>query len=760
MNQDNVVLCYEAIQRVYRNAMVGLIRERLTAAFPTDAFAKLRAPFEKEWSTMEQNAQASRITGELTTSIADNYDLLSVNHFFNLFDTYYDLLAEPDPALKETDKKKQKQTLLNWLKTIKSLRDPLSHPTEADFSFEDSYPLLDCVRRVLLQLRLAEPATSIKQITERLLANHTSTLTTREPLEDRLPPRESIVFEFIGRDRELKELRDWFSDPASRRWALAGEGGKGKSSLAYCFALEIKLSAPQPYQTVLWLSAKKKQFVEGITVEISKPDFYDLDSALAALLTHYGWLDEITFPVDSKRKRVLELLSEFPALVVIDDVDSLDSQNENVIEFFSLDVPATRSKVLFTSRRTIFGLGGTTTHVTGFSDEDAGKFILSRCELMELDPTPYDKHLIKRIVKTTEGSPLYIEELMRLTATIHSVNETIKQWEERGGREARKYALGRECELLSTDARNVLFAACICSGAVSFSEIEAVTGFAPQLVTTALQELQKLFLVPKPRLIEGEQRFEVNINTRALVRDVYGTSDQYRRMVQAYKTISKGVRHDGAGELGAIIRQAMFFLRAGRHEDAENLLLKASERYQSNPSLMGILGLVYKAWSPPRLTDAREKFRRAWQLKCARLDTYDHWCKMETREREWSKVIDAADKGLQILPQDRLLLYWKGYGCSRLGKDLQAGLEWERAKEELTRARLYLEESLKLSDTEPYAGMFDAAVLRALVITCELLDDLGSMQHYFRRWLNKFPDDPDAISEWKRVSHRYNIQKL
>ncbi len=758
MARDNVVICYEGIQRVYRNAVVRFLREKITTAFPTEAAAKIRSPFQKEWESLQQNASMSRLSGEVTAPIADDFDLLSVNHFFNLFDLYYDsLFATPQDGL-AGEVKRQKQTLLNWIKKIKDLRDPLSHPTEADFSAEDAFVLLDCAKRVLIRIGVEDAAEQVRHLMERLLTGPPGEIDADDPLEDRLPPKDSVVVDFIGRHHELEELWAWLSDPAGRRWALAGEGGKGKSALAYSFALDVKAKAPRPFQTVLWLSAKRRTFTEGNVIPIARPDFSDLDTALSCLLTAYGWLEETTHPLQSKKIRVLELFMEFPALLIVDDIDSLESENERVIEFFSMEVPTTHSKVLFTSRRTIFGLGGTTTHVGGFNEDDAAKFIFSRCELMELDPSVFNKHLVRRIVKVTEGSPLYIEDLLRLTASVRSADEAVKSWEGRGGKEARKYALGRECDLLSSTARRVLMAASLSNGAVSFTELEEITGCPSEAVTTALQELQKLFLVPKPRLIEGEQRFDVNVNTRALVRDVYGTSDGYRRMSEAYRTILKGVPHSDRGEVGAIIRQAIFLLRAGRGAEAETVLSHALEQHPSNPSLLGVMGVVYKAWTPPRITDAREKFNRAWQLRCARQETYEHWCRMELREREWTKAAEAAQKGLKILPNNRLLLFFAGHSRGRLAKELIDSLHEERGGEELRRARELLEQSLRLrGNTDSRERVLDAEIYRSLVLTCELLRDLGAVRHYARLWRSEHPNDRNVQSELDRLKRRYRI---
>ena len=130
MAQNNIVICYEGIQVIYRNAMVNFIRTRLISAYPEDYSKKLKNPFQKEWTKIENDAQTVRLSSELSTKLKDEFDLLSVNHFFNLFDVYYDIFGGDDLTTDEKERQKQKQTLLYWLRLIKNLRDPLSHPSE------------------------------------------------------------------------------------------------------------------------------------------------------------------------------------------------------------------------------------------------------------------------------------------------------------------------------------------------------------------------------------------------------------------------------------------------------------------------------------------------------------------------------------------------------------------------------------------------------------------------------------------------------
>jgi hypothetical protein len=316
----NLTICYEGIQRIYRNVVVVHIRDSMKKAFPSDYIERIKRPFLKEWDSTKVAAEERRATGELQTSLIDEIDILGVNHFFNIFEVYAEHLV-PYTTGSDEDRRKAKKVLLGWMQDIKSLRDPLSHPSEADLNYDDSFVLLDRARRVLIQLGYKDFAERINELQYQLGGGSMEKRNARTPLEDRLPPRETIVVRFVGRADELSELQRWFDDPLSHRWAVVGAGGLGKSALAYAFAEEIRSAAPQPYQLVTWMSAKRRRFDEGQVVSIADPDFCNLDTALSHLLMLYGWHEEAELPLEKKRVRAIELLNEFPALVVVDDID-------------------------------------------------------------------------------------------------------------------------------------------------------------------------------------------------------------------------------------------------------------------------------------------------------------------------------------------------------------------------------------------------------------------------------------------------------
>ena len=143
-------VCFRAINVIYRNAVVQHIRTALVNKYPDDWQDRLERLFKKEWSPLRKNAEGLRKSGELETPLTDDFDLLSVNHFYNLFDTYYDDLFPETEKHSRNNTKDRRQAILNWARHVKRMRDPVTgHPAETDISVRDTLSMLDSARRLL-----------------------------------------------------------------------------------------------------------------------------------------------------------------------------------------------------------------------------------------------------------------------------------------------------------------------------------------------------------------------------------------------------------------------------------------------------------------------------------------------------------------------------------------------------------------------------------------------------------------------------------
>jgi hypothetical protein len=407
---------------------------------------------------------------------------------------------------------------------------------------------------------------------ELALYKKTKTKSSVHVIEDKLPSRDQPI-SFTGRDRELNDLWDWFKDKKSNRCILAGDGGKGKTAIAYEFAQRITEASPEPYEFVLWASAKRRQFVTGQTVPISDPDFKDLPSLLDRILIDIGFEEDVRLSTDEKEQKVIEWLTNFPALVIIDDLDSLDwSTDIATMEFVTYSLPQTKSKVLITTRRQIPSIMPIL--VDGFNEGDGIKFIDSRIRLAGMKTDILEIAEKKKALEVADSSPLYLEDLIRFFVVTSDFDETIKQWVSRGGNGARSYALKREFELLSEDAKKVLLAFSVLDQPATSAEAKALTNITWEKWNSGVDELQRLFLISRPGIIEGLPRFSLNSNTKSLVLSIMEGNPQILVYKQNLRNISGQSYRDieKRKSVGSVIRQASAYVRANDSPTAEKIL--------------------------------------------------------------------------------------------------------------------------------------------------------------------------------------------
>ena len=498
-------ICFEAMNRDYRNAVVAHVRTALQGAYPNDWETRMIAPFKKEWEATRAAASTSRISGQHEAQLRDEADLLGVNHFYNLFDVHFEVLFQNADGHVEAERKALKQTVLGWAKYIKTMRDSVTgHPGEDDVTEADALMILDIVRRILEALEL--DAEKVRGLWE-AVKNGEFIPDVEGAEDDRglegsiLPSREAIAPRFVGRRTELDALRTWLIDDYSRSWFLAGDGGKGKTAIAYQFAASTCDNPPSGLEIVIWLTAKARRFAVGSGIELDDPDFSDIESALDGVLTAYGEVAVEKKDLGDKRKQCLEYLTLLPALLVLDDVDSLEGIGTEAMNFFLIDAASTPSKVLFTSRRVAhYGMESRTTQVEGFragSDEGIN-FVRTQVNMFGLDGEQFSNSMVNSILEVCDGSPLFIQDLLRLCKVGETPQAAIEKWVSDSGEEARRYALGREFEKLSDAAQKVLLACSLCPGPASLPEIRFATRLSESNCEEAISELQSLFLVPRP----------------------------------------------------------------------------------------------------------------------------------------------------------------------------------------------------------------------------------------------------------------------
>lgn len=614
-------------------------------------------------------------------------------------------------------------------------------------------------------IRIGTTTRSANFIEELTLHKRTKTGGNVRRIEGKLPPRDQPT-DFVGRGEELAQLWQWMKNPRSFRCTLAGDGGKGKTAIAYEFAMRIVDASLTPYELVLWASAKRKQFVDGKITPISLPGFRDLSSLLDKLLNDIGFPEDQVLPLEKKEEKVLELLTKFPALVVIDDLDSIDwSSDVATMEFITYTLPHIEVKVLITTRRQIPSIPNI--FVEGFEEDDGGKFIESRIHLAGMSLDILNKNDKRRILKATDSSPLYMEDLLRLFVTIGDLDEVIHQWSLRSGEEARTYALKRELEMLSNDARLALLSFSVFDQPATSVEAKAVAGLTWAKWQDAVSDLQRLFLIPRPGIVEGIPRFTLNSNTKALVLQVMETNSELLRLRQNVRAVSGGSYRDTAKRksVGAYITQASAFIKIGDCKTAEKTIKAGLDEMGEDPDLVGALGWVYKCFTPPRMEDARGQFRRAAELKCNNSEMYGHWYEMEEHIENWPDAAEAGRTALIVFPRNYLWTFRLGYTLSRYGQLLVRQLQprgriyLARANKIIGRLLERLEASIHI-DFDLHKKVWRAYVINNASLYNSAPDEEKKkynrlLASAIKEWIAQYGNDPAVDYESQNLLNRY-----
>ncbi len=139
----NSALCYEAIE-IYRHTMVGQIRKCL------NDFEKVRKLFRSDELNREiTNANRLRESGKIKSLLKDEFDCLSVSHFYNIVNSFFEDIFPKFNHLKGTERLEQKKIVLSLVKEVKDYRDPVSHPSENDIDTKSAIRLVDSILRIL-----------------------------------------------------------------------------------------------------------------------------------------------------------------------------------------------------------------------------------------------------------------------------------------------------------------------------------------------------------------------------------------------------------------------------------------------------------------------------------------------------------------------------------------------------------------------------------------------------------------------------------
>lgn len=463
-----------------------------------------------------------------------------------------------------------------------------------------------------------------------------------------LPPSPATIQEFVGRFASIERVITWLKTSRDPRLFLWGQGGSGKSTIAYeCASLVAQAGSAlvnrfgKKIDRVIYISGKATYLDphSGKIKNISSRDFDNALDVFKAILVLSEWtapemIDEYSY--DEALEELEQLFEIETQLIIIDDIDTLTTSNKDggMEELFlTLSRAKSGTKVLYTQRGFPSFAPNAAVEVPGLNEAELRQFVTLCCKKFSVE-NPEEQDLLW-ISEHSEQRPLAIETIIGMRRITSSYGDAFRRWKENSS-EARVYLFNREYQQLSKEdrGRHLLAALSTFGTAQSFATLRDVLKFSVEQLEDAISETRDMFLTVKPGSKRDGDQYSIGAATRLFIAETSQQLDRYASIearVNHFKTQSQSI----PPAFIPLINRAKHNVEAGNPSDAIALLTKTDlpPAFKEYPVVQALLGQAYATLTPPNVLDARACFESAYTLGYKNYQMYIAWLNLEKVNR-------------------------------------------------------------------------------------------------------------------------------
>lgn len=492
--------------------------------------------------------------------------------------------------------------------------------------------------------------------------------TLPQMLDSNLGARDPGFIDFVGRETYLASLWQWFLDKFNPVKLLAGIGGVGKTALARQFSEQVARAAPFGFQKIIWLSAKRQFYtaINGQYIPSSRIDFDSVDELLRQVCLELG-LNDTEVPSDATREHLMEstmnALLLLPALVVVDDIDSLEPEQQQdvfhtLISIFGRTAGKSPvgSRALLTARLDLGAAPGQVIRVKGLELDEFIEFVNMTSSSLDLTfPIDKSSKRIERFHKITEGSPTFASSVLRLVALGESIDHALTKWEKSDGEEVRRFAFQRELEQLPDSATNVLYALCMLSDS-SLVELSSILTRTEQQTRDDFSELRKYHLITHADgHLPGGTRISIPGSIR-MMREILKSKVRDPRRIEANCAKARHASPGNVRDIGPQINRIVALWANDHAQDALDLAEVLDRQHPNHVDVKCLLGRAHLRVPNPNFKSAEIAFRKAQDLGCTRPELLPLWAETKYELGDWTGLLEITKFQGKTVPAPEILL--------------------------------------------------------------------------------------------------------
>lgn len=487
-------------------------------------------------------------------------------------------------------------------------------------------------------------------------------------LDTNLGPRDPGFIDFVGREAYISTLWKWFVDRFNPVKLLAGIGGVGKTALAREFSEQVSRAAPFDFQKIVWLSAKKQFFtaVQGKYVTSTRVDFDGTDGMLRQICLELGMLED-EVQEDASREELIELtinaLKEMPALVIVDDIDSLEPDQQQdtfhtLLSIFSQTIGKSPvgSRALLTARLDLGAGAGQVIRVKGLEFEEFVDFVNMTSSALDLQMRfEANARRTERFHALTEGSPTFASSVLRLVSLGESVEQALAKWQNADGEDVRRFAFQRELDQLSDAARATLYALCILSKS-HLLELSGILTRSEQQIRDDFAELRRYHLITHAEShLPGGNRIAVSSSIR-MMKDILKEKIKNPKRIESECAKARSQNGKAKKDIGYEVKRIVSLWSNSAPEEALDYSIVLDKQHPNHPDVKCLLGRAFLQISQPDPRKAEVNLRAAHELECRRPELLTLWIEAKSLLGDWNGLLDITEFTDKKIPDVDVLL--------------------------------------------------------------------------------------------------------
>jgi tetratricopeptide (TPR) repeat protein/cold shock CspA family protein len=350
-----------------------------------------------------------------------------------------------------------KDKFIELMDNLNSLRRKIAH-AKSTFSELDLLTLIEQVRMLSQGEKGAEIRQYLQNEAYKNAKDMPPTFFEEYDIPNNLPP-ESYDLDggFVGREKEIRAIRNFIKSDQDRVITITGAGGVGKTAIALRAAYSFLADPKSPFSAVVWFSAKASKLTdEGIRALV--PGIKSHDQFIIDILTILDPdalqnFKSARVPIESYCNHLNNFFSANKCLLIVDNLETI-IKDDSLIRFIE-EVPRP-SQVLITSRK---GLGEFERRypIADMPERDAVQLFRTIAkERTAKDLLRLKETTITELVKKVRCYPLLIKWAIGQVCLGKDITKAFSQISV-GESEIAKFVFNDVFALLSENSKSILF---------------------------------------------------------------------------------------------------------------------------------------------------------------------------------------------------------------------------------------------------------------------------------------------------------------